>query len=88
MIKKYSLTVLVILAIIGVAYLGYFEPASARRACADYAMNITVQSFPGSFEETGDEFPPYRLKSEAAVEASANYELFYNFCTNKRGIPG
>lgn len=61
---------------------------TSRGKCADYAMNLTVQSFPDSFEETGDTFPPKRLKAESSQDAQANYGLFYNFCMNKRGVAG
>lgn len=78
-----------ILVIVALVYI--YDTATAitsRSKCADYAMNLTVQSFPESFEDTGDAFPPKRLKAEASQDAQANYELFYNFCTNKRGISG
>jgi len=49
-------------------------------------MNLTVQSFPDSFEETGDAFPPKRLKAEASQDAQANYNLFFGYCMDRRGV--
>lgn len=86
---KQFVLILVVLSVIGIVYVYDATSAIASRSkCADYAMNLTVQSFPDSFEGTGDSFPPKKLRAEASQDAQANYELFYNFCMDKRGVAG
>lgn len=89
MTTKQFISISVLLVVIAIVYV--YDTTSAitsRSKCADYAMNLTVQSFPDSFEDTGDAFPPKRLKAEVSQDAQANYDLFYNFCMNKRGVAG
>jgi hypothetical protein len=89
MTKKQFLSLLAPILVVTLLYVyGTVTAISSRGKCADYAMNLTVQSFPDSFIKTRDEFPPTKLKAEFAESAKANYELFYNFCVNKRGIAG
>lgn len=87
MTTKQFAAILVILSVIGVVYV-YDTTATitSRTKCADYAMNLVVQSFPDSFEETGDAFPPKRLKAEASQDAQSNYDLFFGYCMDKRGV--
>lgn len=87
--KKQSTTITALLVIVSTLYIYDTVAAiTSRSKCADYAMNLTVQSFPDSFVPTGDTFPPNKLKPESAQAAQANYDLFYNFCMNKRGVAG
>jgi hypothetical protein len=77
----------VLLVVIAVVYVYDIAAAiTSRSKCADYAMNLTVQSFPESFEETGDAFPPKRLKAEVSQDAQANYNLFFGYCMDRRGV--
>jgi len=86
---KQFLSILALLVVVAAAYVYDTTVAiTSRSKCADHAMNLTVQSFPAAFEDTGDTFPPKRLKAEASQDANANYDLFYNFCMNKRGVAG
>lgn len=86
---KQFASILVLLVVVTVVYVYDTTAAiTSRSKCADYAMNLTVQSFPDSFEDTGDTFPPKKLKAEASQDANANYDIFYNFCMNKRGVAG
>lgn len=86
---KQFIPILILLLVIAVTYV--YDTATnitSRSKCADYAMNLIIQSFSDSFEDTGDSFPPKKLKAEASQDAQANYDLFYNFCMNKRGVAG
>lgn len=86
---KQFISILGILSLVAIVYI--YDTTStliSRGKCADYAMNLAVQSFPDSFEDTGDTFPPKHLKAESSQDAQANYNLFYNFCMNKRGVAG
>jgi len=84
---KQFASILALFVVVAVVYV-YDTTATitSRSKCADYAMNLTVQSFPGSFEETGDTFPPKRLKAEASQDAQANYDLFFGYCMDRRGV--
>lgn len=86
---KQFISILVLLVAVAVLYV-YDNTAAitSRSKCADYAMSLAVQSFPDAFEATGETFPPKLLKAEASQGAQANYELFYDFCLNKRGVAG
>lgn len=89
MTTKQFASTLTLLAVVAVVYVYDVTSAiTSRSKCADYAMNLTVQSFQDSFEDTGDAFPPKKLKAEVSQDARANYDLFYNFCMNKRGVAG
>lgn len=86
---KQFVSILLLLMAVAIVYVYDTVAAiTSRSKCADYAMNLTVQSFPDAFEDTGDVFPPKHLKAEASQDAQANYGLFYNFCMNKRGVAG
>lgn len=84
---KLFVPILVLLVVVAAVYV--YDTAAAitsRSTCADYAVNLTVQSFPDSFEETRDAFPPKRLKAEASQDAQANYNLFFGYCMDRRGV--
>lgn len=84
---KHFVSILVLLTVIIIVYVYDTTAAiTSRGKCADYAMNLTVQSFPDSFEEAGDTFPPKRLKAEASQDAQANYNLFFGYCMDRRGV--
>lgn len=86
---KQFVSILAFLLVVAAVYVYDTTAAIASRSkCADYAMNLTVQSFSDAFEATGKTFPPKLLKAEASQGAQVNYELFYNFCMNKRGVAG
>lgn len=87
MTTKQFVSILAVLVIVAVVYV-YDTTATitSRSKCADYAMNLTVQSFPDSFEEAGDAFPPKRLKAEVSQDAQANYNLFFGYCMDRRGV--
>lgn len=89
MTTKRFITIIFILASVSIIYIYDTTAAiTSSSKCADYAMNLTVQSFPDSFIKTGNTFPSNSLKPESAQAAQANYELFYGFCMNKRGVAG
>lgn len=84
---KQFLSILAILVVVAVVYVYDTTAAiTSRSKCADYAMNLTAQSFPDSFEDTGDSFPPKRLKADASQDAQANYDLFFSYCMDRRGV--
>lgn len=84
--KQFTLFFVIIIIVSFVYIYDTTSAIASRSKCADYAMNLVVESFPNSFENTGDLFPPNRLKAEASQDALANYNLFYNFCMDKRGV--
>lgn len=89
MSTKQFISILALLVVVTVVYVYDTTAAiTSRSKCAEYAMNLTVKSFPDYFEATGDKFPPRLLKTEASQGAQVNYELFYKFCMNKRGVAG
>ena len=84
---KQFVSIVVLLVVVAIVYVYDTTVAiTSRSKCADYAMNLTVQSFPAAFEDTGDAFPPKRLKSEASQDAQANYDLFFSYCMDQRGV--
>ena len=87
MTKKQFISIFSILVIVSIVYIYNTTVAiSSRSKCADYAMNLVTQSLPDSFVETRETFPPKRLKAEASQDAKANYNFFYDFCMNKKGV--
>lgn len=86
---KQFLSILALLVVVAAAYVYDTTVAiTSRSKCADYAMNLTVQSFPAAFEDTGYTFPPKRLKADASQDAQANYDLFFSYCMDQRGLLG
>lgn len=84
---KQFVSILAFLVVVAATYV--YDTAAAitsRSKCAEYAMNLTVQSFPAAFEDTGDAFPPKRLKAEASQDVQANYDLFFSYCMDQRGV--
>ena len=51
-------------------------------------MPIVGASFPDAFIETGDEFPPKRIKAEYSQDFKANYDIFFNFCMDHFEVAG
>ncbi len=90
MTKKQFISIFSLLTIVSIIsiYFGFIEPSVSRQKCSDYAMRLSIQSFPDSFEDTGEQFPPKKLIAESSQDARANYDFFYNFCVNKRGVVG
>lgn len=86
---KQFISIFAIILLVAIVYV-YDTTASitSRSKCADYAMSSVVLSFPDSFEKTGESLPSKRLKAEVSQDAQANYDLFYSFCMNKRGVIG
>jgi len=87
-IKQFIIIVVLLVLVSAIYIYDTTSAISSRSKCSDYAMNLVVQSFPDSFEVTGETFPPKKLKAESSQLAESSYNLFYNFCVNKRGTLG
>lgn len=78
--KQFIALIFTILVIPVVSLIDVSRTRAARNRCGDYAMSTAGQSFPDAFLETGDQFPPKKLKPEMAQNFKTTYDFFYDFC--------
>jgi hypothetical protein len=87
MSKKQFIASFVLLSIVSILYV-YNEVAaiSSRGECGKYAMTRTIDSFSNSMESKDGSFSSRRLEASVSQDAKANYDFFYDFCLDQRGI--
>lgn len=87
MSKKQFIASFVLLSLVSVLYIfNTIDAMTSRGTCGKYAMTRTIDSFSSSIESKDGSFSSRILEASASQDAKANYDFFYNFCMDERGV--
>ena len=86
MSRKQFIILLTIASVLSIVYLyDTIDPILSRSKCADYAMVTVVGALGDNFALPNEKATRQIINPEAAQQAKATYDLYYDFCINKRG---